>query len=359
MIKQEETNMNFLTLKNNLGSPKNTVQSKKIIQSILLFFIANFYLINAHACCGYEEDEIDEVEESYRGFYSLPTHRKASNDLDTCFVKLDVKSRPGSKSYPKINPDVYKDGKITKGYEALSMRHMHVGAKIGHDDRVHVPHTEKSPWRVHGHLEMLFPNGVWYIGSGTMVNYKHVLTAGHCLYSEKDGGWATSIKFTAAQNGREMPIEPAFATHLLTVKGWKEGRDSRFDMGMLILDRDLGEETGWYGLSTDTDKFLESLKVNVTGYPGDKDKGSGTQMWTMSGAIAKIYPEQFTYTLDTTGGQSGSGVYAQFTKPVGYYCVGIHTQGRENKYNTATRITSSKFDRLVSWINGIWYDFEL
>ena len=355
-------NINVLTIKkpNLKRRSKNTIQSKKAIRSMLLFSVANFYLSNVHACFfghGYE----DEIEMSSRGSYSsLPTHSKTfgkDEALKSCVKELKKsKSHAGSKSYPKINPDVYTDGsKTTKGYEAPSMRRMHTGAKMGSDDRVRVPHTEKAPWCVHGHMEMQFPNGRWYIGSGTMVNHKHVLTAGHCLYDITLGGWATAVKFTAAQNGREIPIEPASATHLLTVKGWKDGKDSRFDMGMLVLDRELGEETGWYGISTDSDKFLKTLNINVTGYPGDEDKGSGTQMWTMPkpGRIAEIYPEQFTYTLDTTPGQSGSGVYAQFSKPAGYYCVGIHTQGKEGEHNTATRITSSKFDRLVSWINGI------
>jgi V8-like Glu-specific endopeptidase len=345
-----KTNMNVLITK--------IIKSKKEIQSMLLFSAANFYLSNVHACFFGYEDEY-EIEMSSHGSYSpLPTHSKASGEdeaLKTCVQELKKsKNRTGSKSYPTINPDVYTDGsKTTKGYEAPSRRQMHVGAKMGTDDRIRVHNTEKTPWRVHGHMEMRFPNGEWYIGSGTMVNYKHVLTAGHCLYDHEAGGWATAIKFTAAQNGGYIPIKSASATHLLTVKGWKDGRDSRFDMGMLILDRDLGEETGWYGISTDTDKFLKSFKINVTGYPGDKDKGSGTQMWTMPrpGRIAEVYPEQFTYTLDTTPGQSGSGVYTQFSEPAGYYCVGIHTQGKSD-CNTATRITKSKFDLLISWING-------
>ncbi len=37
---------------------------------------------------------------------------------------------------------------------------------------------------------MEFPNGKTYIGSGQLIGEDSVLTAAHCLYGKKDGGWA-------------------------------------------------------------------------------------------------------------------------------------------------------------------------
>ncbi len=250
----------------------------------------------------------------------------------------------------RIVPKTYDDGSQTTPYTASS-EPLPIGALFGSDDRVRVQKTTNPKYRVHGRLEMTFPNGEQYVGSGTMVNHRHVLTAGHCLYDIETEQWATSIKFTAAKDGNSSPISPAYATHLVTVKGWKDYKDSKYDMGMLILNRDVGEETGWFGLSTDTDSTLKRQPVNVTGYPGEK---MFPEMWTMSGSIQNVTEEQFTYTLDTTGGQSGSGVWTQFSNIPGYYCVGIHTSGIQDQYNTATRISRGKFNSLVSWINRSW-----
>lgn len=279
---------------------------------------------------------------------------REDENTQTCFKTLK-NSTPSTKRYEPVQAIPCKDGSQFTPYEAFPEK-LPFGAQIGSDDRTPVEHPFEKRWAAHGHLEMLFPNGVQYTGSGTMIGQGYVLTAGHCLYNKKAGGWATSVKFSAAQNDSDNPVDPAYATQLFTLKGWQDRANSHFDMGMLVLDRAVGNETGWYGLSTDTDEFLKqpTLEVNVTGYPADTDKGSGKKMWTMSGKIRSVSPEQLTYTLDTTPGQSGSGVYVELNKPGEYYCVGIHTSGIRDQYNTATRITKVKFDRLVSWINKSW-----
>ncbi|MBS0272463.1 MAG: trypsin-like serine protease [Proteobacteria bacterium] len=331
--------------------------SKKIIQFVSFSSLMSYSITNSYGmCCCTDYSDDEEMASSGTHYSPFRMQREISGEdqdkLETRAIKLSTKQSLAT-TYGAINPKIFSDGsKVTDCKPGPKELRMFTGAKIGRDDRVRVTDTTEVLWRVHGHLEMLFPNGKKYIGSGTMVNHRHVLTAGHCLYSIDLGGWATAITFSPALNETYYPIIPAKVTHLLTVKGWTDETDSRYDMGMLILDRDLGEETGWYGISSDTDKFLKSLSINVTGYPGDEGK-DGRQMWTMPGSIKKLDSDQFTYTLDTTGGQSGSGVWSHLSHPEGNYCVGIHTTGGEY-YNTATRISSSKFDRFVSWINTDW-----
>ncbi|MBM3301483.1 MAG: hypothetical protein FJY85_16210, partial [Deltaproteobacteria bacterium] len=119
---------------------------------------------------------------------------------------------------------------------------------IGRDDRVRVVSPTAWPYRVHGHMEMQFPNGQWYIGSGTIVNRHHVLTAGHCVFSKKDGGWATTVRFSPAQDEAITPYGVNIAVRLLSVNGWTSNEDSNWDMGMLILGTELGNQTGWFGV---------------------------------------------------------------------------------------------------------------
>lgn len=217
---------------------------------------------------------------------------------------------------------------------------------IGPDNRIRITNTTSWPYPVHGHLIMRFPNGATYIGTGTMVNRHHVLTAGHCVYSKADGGWATQVQFNAAQNDAALPFGTAFATRLLSVKGWTTDGDSNWDMGMLILNSELGTRTGYFGVITfGSDAELKKSRVNVSGYPGDK---GGRQMWTHNDIIKRTESERFFYDIDTMGGQSGSAVWSVWSGHAGEKVAGIHTTGSSSG-NGATRISRPKFDRIVSW----------
>jgi V8-like Glu-specific endopeptidase len=219
---------------------------------------------------------------------------------------------------------------------------------IGTDDRVRVQATNTWPYSVHGHMRMRFPNGRTYIGTGTMVNRHHVLTAGHCVYSAADGGWATSVSFEAARNGANRPFGTHFANRLLSVTGWTQHANTNYDMAMLVLSTDLGQQTGWTGVITGPDSLLNNHRVNVTGFPGDK--ANGTEMWTHADAISAVAAERFHYMIDTMGGNSGGGVYSKWQGHPGEKVCGIHTTGSQSG-NGATRISRPKFDRIVDWMS--------
>jgi glutamyl endopeptidase len=97
---------------------------------------------------------------------------------------------------------------------------------------------------------------------------------------------------------------------------------------------------GWNGFGT----YNGNGTYNVTGYPGDKPTGS---MWGMFGTTTSDSDDIF-YTLDTAGGQSGSGVL-----DTNRIVRGIHTNGvyPGSPTNQGTRITSTVFNTIVGWIN--------
>lgn len=228
---------------------------------------------------------------------------------------------------------------------------------IGPDQRVRIRHTTQWPWTVQGKVTMIFPSGGRYIGSGTLINKHHVLTAGHVIYSHDDGGWATSVSFAPGQDDRSQPFGVSMATRLLSVKGWTEQRNPDYDMGMIILNQDIGDQTGYFGIITGPESVFQNYRVNVTGYPGDKpdDRPTGREMHTMSDAIKRVGAEEFGYFIDTFGGQSGSGVWSHWEPHEGYHCAGIHVRGtggwRDPNDNDATRLTKPKFDRIVEWLS--------
>jgi glutamyl endopeptidase len=219
--------------------------------------------------------------------------------------------------------------------------------QAGQDNRVRVNDTTTWPNCVHGHVIITFPDNNQYIGSGTMVNKHHVVTAGHVVYSKSNGGWATSIQFNAAQNDSSVPFGSAWATRLVSFSGWTNDGDEEWDIGMLILNEDLGNETGWMGLISTADNNLSEHQITVSGYPGDK---GGQEMWAAAAPIVGVQSEQLQYDAFTKGGDSGSGVYGVWQGIAGEHVCAAHTLGANGIPNTGTRIASDKFPVMVSWM---------
>ncbi len=213
------------------------------------------------------------------------------------------------------------------------------------DNRVRITNTTSWPNSVHGHVIITFPDKNQYIGSGTMVNKHHVLTAGHVVFSKGNGGWATSIQFNAAQNDSTLPFGSAFATHLFSFKGWTDSQLRDYDTGMLILDRDLGNQTGWMGLITTGDANLSNHQITVAGYPGDK---GGRQLWSATAPIVNVTDRQVGYNAYTKGGDSGAGVYGLWQGFNLEHVCADHVAGPNGIPNTGSRLARDKFDRICN-----------
>jgi V8-like Glu-specific endopeptidase len=217
--------------------------------------------------------------------------------------------------------------------------------QAGADNRVRITNTTAWPYSVHGHVIITYPDKKQYIGSGTMVNKHHVLTAGHVVFSKANGGWATSVQFNAAQNDGTLPFGSAFATYLFSFKGWTDSQLRDYDTGMLILDRDLGNRTGWMGLITTSDGNLSNHQITVAGYPGDK---GGQQLWAATAPIVSVSGHQIGYNAYTKGGDSGAGVYGLWQGINLEHVCADHVAGPNGIPNTGSRLARDKFDRIVN-----------
>jgi V8-like Glu-specific endopeptidase len=216
---------------------------------------------------------------------------------------------------------------------------------LGADDRIKITNTTTYPWRTHCKLYMRF-RGVdnrdyWYSGSGTLIGNKYVITAGHCVYNhDRVGGqklgWAREIQAYPGLNGSYAPYGRANATYLRSWTGWVNNGDFNWDIALVTLNRTVGNSTGWLGYGSFGS--LNGQTANLSGYPGNRDNGVG--QYYHYGPVVSSSSHRVNYRVDTSPGQSGSGVY--LIQGANRYVFAAHSTGGSTD-NGGTRIESTKF----------------
>ena len=129
--------------------------------------------------------------------------------------------------------------------------------------------------------------------------------------------------------------------------------NDRHDLAVAKLDKNVGVDVGWAALKAFKDEELKGINVNVTGYPSFYGREGFTTylMYTMEGPIFKVDPNKAYYYIDTSGGQSGAGVWKINTETNIVECVAVHVNGFEKhgEPNEATRINKENFSTIYDW----------
>jgi V8-like Glu-specific endopeptidase len=212
----------------------------------------------------------------------------------------------------------------------------------GRDDRVRVSPATAIPWRWICELIITMPNGAGFRGTGWFIGPRCVMTAGHCVYSKSNGGWARRIEVIPGMDGASRPFGSAIGTSFRSVTGWTSNADPNYDYGCIILPTPLGNVTGYFGFASLSDASLQGLMANNSGYPGDKPFGT---QWFNAGRVSQVTARKIYYMLDTFGGQSGSPVWRLANGQ--RHAVGVHAYG--GCPNSATRIVAAVFNNMLAW----------
>ncbi len=194
--------------------------------------------------------------------------------------------------------------------------------------------------------------------SGIMVGPRHVMTAGHCIAGHSP---KTSLNFgpnsfvVPAYNMGNVPYGFAYISEWHSFNGWVNSADWNYDIALLVLDHDIGNQVGWLGraYTENSDWFTNSgvTKFSV-GYPGSDDFGNpvfegGERMYAMQGFFDWV--ESFNSVCHNNigfHGQSGSGLYYKETES-DRYVVGVlsHGNGTYAPYYTChTHMDQNIFD---------------
>jgi V8-like Glu-specific endopeptidase len=170
------------------------------------------------------------------------------------------------------------------------------------------------PWCTVGRVET--PAGV---GSGTMIGKNLLLTCSHVIQWNSDGsaGW---VKFSPAYyNGPHPSFGTAWGTRVVfwnKAQGGLSDLETAFDYVVVVLDRNMGDLTGYPGYRTYDSGWNDGSYWQTIGYPGDLT-GTERPAFFGNGAISSVSSQstsgQTGYVLghfmDITGGHSGGPVW--------------------------------------------------
>ncbi|MEH2203110.1 MAG: trypsin-like serine protease [Nostoc sp.] len=252
------------------------------------------------------------------------------------------------------------------------------------DGRTKVSNTTTFPFSAIGKIRVHWkgPDGVIDTaddiiinGSGAMIDSYHFLTAGHCVYDTRYGGWADKIEVMLGSKGNIIAgtnradyeyYSEAKSVYTRSFEGWTQGDQTKsetfqYDIGLVTLDRNIGNFTGWFNYGYD-DNLSSGTLMNVTGYPSDKfdsnsdGKFDNYDMWTQSGQITSTTDSILrSNQLDIVNGNSGGPLWlnnSNTNKPTIYGVASNETTSNQTPlYNEFARITSTRYNEIQNWID--------
>ncbi len=224
--------------------------------------------------------------------------------------------------------------------------------------------TESAwPWRAQVRVFGTF-DGSGFICSGTLVDPRTVLVAGHCLHTGAGGVWAQNVVVAPAWDGDSDAYGTANGINFQTYTAWTNNSDLDWDIGWIRLDRPVGTLTGWYGYGyNDTNSFFTGNSFNHAGYPGCSDgcwpsfAGCPNVLIFGNGAMDFTSTHRLGTNLATgwnfTPGMSGSSIYR--VSGSSRTCYGAYStwgwNGCQAVWSEFCRMTQPKYDGLGTFVD--------
>lgn len=211
---------------------------------------------------------------------------------------------------------------------------------IGPDDDRTPANASALPYRSIALLVCRSRSGIVQYGTGFFISPTCLITAGHCVFDHRLGGWMARIE--VYPGGYDAPYGHAIARKFKSVEGWTVNRDDLYDHGAVILDNDdlfvaVGGRMGYQPCEDDPARAIE-----VAGYPEDL----AFRLNTARGAITRVTERLIYHDADTDQGDSGAPLFRPGTSMV----IGVHTYGDQpEQWNAAVRLRPSMAQLWQRW----------
>jgi glutamyl endopeptidase len=296
-------------------------------------------------------DDLDVIPIEPPPFPSSRPRRRtksASRKAETTSTPKETKDSSPIKHKPDPGPEE-RSSRNDKGSVPNETREV-----FGADSRVLVTPTNIFPNRAICRLIVrypLTPAGKAFAGTGSLIGDRHVLTAGHVLFNAAQGGWAQRIRVVPGMDGdtwwfgSELLVWPNYRQRSVT--GWTEDQDIDYDYGLITLNT--GFSLGSFGLLYASDNTLDSTTAYVTGYPAEKGTPPGTQQFGVpgGGSVTDYDSTLVYYSIDTSKGQSGAGVYRFWEGKRAI--IAVHGGQYDSDENRGARITKDRYNQIRGW----------
>ncbi len=169
-------------------------------------------------------------------------------------------------------------------------------------------------------------------GSGVMIGPRHLLTVSHVIDWSAPAGFAADwVRFTPSFFDGDAPFGEAYGEHIYWYvqedgDGFISGNEGDFDYAVVVLDRRLGETTGWMGARGYDDDWDSLDAWSHMGYPADLNSG---QRPTWQGGFrvngTDAAAQSILHRADVFPGQSGGPVFGFWAGDVGPRAIAVQS----------------------------------
>ncbi|MBC7895504.1 MAG: hypothetical protein H7066_08825 [Cytophagaceae bacterium] len=169
-------------------------------------------------------------------------------------------------------------------------------------------------------------------GSGVMIGPRHLLTVSHVIDWSAPAGFAADlVRFTPSYFDGTGPFGEAYGSHIYWYvqedgDGFISGNEGLFDYAVVVLDRRMGEQTGWMGARGYNDDWDSLAAWSHIGYPSDLNSGQRPTFqggFTVDGTDADA--QEILHRADVFPGQSGGPVFGWWAGDVGPRVVAVQS----------------------------------
>jgi len=221
-----------------------------------------------------------------------------------------VKNPPKPKLLDPIVPKSHLDerSKIIRQYLFGNTPQKSIESVIGEDERSKVKDTKIYPFSAICSLDSYWDSqGFLTRGTGALIGSDLVLTCAHNVYDFLRSREVMDMRVFPGRQWEENPFGSTTVKKIFFPDEWKASRDWDADIALLQLADPIGEDTGSFGLVSDTDENVRKMQIHATGYSGDLDQTARSQYLTESG-IYDLSKTSLFYQADTFRGNSGSEI---------------------------------------------------
>ncbi len=186
--------------------------------------------------------------------------------------------------------------------------------------------------------------------SGTVVMKRFVLTSAWCVFDLKAKKFFENLNFFPAANGKKTPFGEVQWKNAWVTKGFAEKGDLNFAYGLIELDQDIGDKTGWFGFG---DLPRGNKQFTLTGYP--LAEVPPATMWETKCPVDKAEENSIFYRCPGNGkslaAMLGSPLWFKGKADDAWQIVGIHVTSQDDSMKAwwASRLNPAATETLLAW----------